>query len=453
MARLKLAALFAVIALCMSHSTRAADGAPNIIFILADDLGYGDLGCYGQRQILTPNLDRLAKDGMRFTHFYAGSTVCAPSRCALMTGFHCGHARIRGNGFVPLEPEDVTLAELLRERGYRTALVGKWGLGEDGTTGVPTKQGFDTFFGYLNQNHAHNYYPDFLWRGESRVPIEGNVVSKGVASERKHYSHDLFINEALQLLGERHERPFFLYLALTIPHANNEARDQGMEVPSDAPYTDRDWPQAQKNHAAMITYLDTGVGRVLDKLREIGLAENTIVCFSSDNGPHREGGGDPDFFDSNGPLRGIKRDLYDGGIRVPFIVRWPGHVPAGAVNDLVCANWDVLPTLVELAGGTPPENVDGISLAPRLTGDLARAQREHEYLYWEFHERGFAQAIRFGNYKAVRLRPQATPEVYDIIADPGESRNIANDRPELVKQADDILARARTESAAWPIKP
>ncbi len=439
----------AVISFCFADTLHAE---PNVIFILADDLGYGDLGCYGQQQIQTPHLDQMAREGTRFTQFYAGSTVCAPSRCALMTGYHCGHARIRGNGVVPLNPADVTIAELLRERGYHTALIGKWGLGEDGTAGIPTKQGFDSFFGYLNQNHAHNYYPDFLWRGESREAIAGNIVANGVASVRGHYSHDLFLQKALAFVGQPHDRPYFLYLALTIPHANNEAREKGMEVPSDAPYADRDWPQPQKNHAAMITYLDAGIGQLMQRLKEAGIDDNTIVCFSSDNGPHREGGGDPDFFDSNGPLRGIKRDLYDGGIRVPFIVRWPGHVKADAVSDLVGANWDVLPTLVEFSNGTAPAGIDGISLATTLLGTENRKQQEHEYLYWEFHERGFAQAIRWGDIKAVRLKPDATPEIYDVIADPGEMTNLALSRPDLVKQAEDIFSRARTEDAAWPIK-
>ncbi|MDZ4781558.1 MAG: arylsulfatase [Planctomycetia bacterium] len=444
--------LACVVWLAMSSFASAAEQPPNIIFMLADDLGYGDLGCYGQQQIQTPHLDQMAREGMRFTHFYAGSTVCAPSRCALMTGYHCGHARIRGNGVVPLDPADVTIAELLRERGYHTALIGKWGLGEDATTGIPSQQGFDSFFGYLNQNHAHNYYPDFLWRGETREAIVGNVVANGVASERGHYSHDLFLQEAMAFVGQTRDRPFFLYLALTIPHANNEAREKGMEVPSDAPYADRDWPPAQRNHAAMITYLDAGVGQLMQRLREAGLDDNTIVCFSSDNGPHREGGADPEFFDSNGPLRGIKRDLYDGGIRVPLIVRWPGRVKPGAVSDLVHAHWDVMPTLVELSGGMAPKDIDGISLAPTLLGVENRQQHEHEYLYWEFHERGFAQAIRFENFKAVRLKPDTTPEIYDIAADPGETTNLAMNRPDLVMKAEDVFRRARTEDAAWPIK-
>ena len=279
---------------------------PNIIFILADDLGYGDVGCYGQQKIKTPNLDRMAKQGMRFTQAYAGSTVCAPSRCVLMTGKHTGHAHIRGNALVPLRPEDVTIAMLLKRAGYVTGLIGKWGLGEPGTTGIPTKQGFDYFFGYLNQVHAHNYYPDYLWRNEEKVPLAGNVVEKNVATKRAQYSSDLFAEEALRFVEKNKDKPFFLYLALTTPHANNEAGKLGMEVPSDEPYSKMDWPQPQRNHAAMITRMDRDIGRLMEKLRELGLDENTIVFFTSDNGPHQEGGGNPFFFQSSGPLRRLQ---------------------------------------------------------------------------------------------------------------------------------------------------
>ena len=346
---------------------------PNIVFIMADDLGYGDLGCYGQKVIQTPNIDRLAGEGMRFTSCYAGSTVCAPSRCALMTGLHTGHARVRSNARVPLEPDDVTVAEVLKSAGYATGIVGKWGLGEPETTGIPTQQGFDTWFGYLNQAHAHNYYPDYLWRNEERVPLD-NVVEDGVASKKVTYSADRFEHEALDFLEQHQEDRFFLYYAATLPHANNEAGKQGMEVPSDQPYADRDWPQAQKNHAAMITYLDKQVGTLLDKLAELGLEKNTIVFFTSDNGPHREGGADPQFFHSSGPLRGFKRALYEGGIRVPMIVRYPGKIRAGSTNDTPWAFWDVLPTLAELAGGEAPAAIDGISMVPTPPGRIGRGQ-------------------------------------------------------------------------------
>ncbi|HEX30232.1 TPA: N-acetylgalactosamine-6-sulfatase, partial [Candidatus Poribacteria bacterium] len=291
------------------------DRKPNIIFILADDLGYGDLGCYGQRLIETPNIDALAAEGIRFTQCYAGSTVCAPSRCALMTGFHTGHARVRGNKLIPLRPRDVTVAEILKGAGYTTAIIGKWGLGEPGTTGVPNLKGFDEWFGYLNQRRAHNYYPEYLWRNTEKYWIKGNMNGKkGV------YSHDLFTEEALKFIRRNRGNPFFLYLAYTIPHANNELgrkTGNGMEVPSDEPYSDRSWPQVEKNFAAMVTRMDRDVGRIVSLLKELGIDGETVIFFSSDNGPHREGGHDPKFFKSSGPLRGIKRDLYEGGIRVP----------------------------------------------------------------------------------------------------------------------------------------
>ncbi|HYE31329.1 MAG TPA: arylsulfatase, partial [Methylomirabilota bacterium] len=322
--------LLFVLAVAAWASAQAAD-KPNIIFILADDLGYGDLACYGNKRIKTPNLDRMAQEGMRFTSAYAGSTVCAPSRSALMTGQHTGHTRIRGNARVPLLPEDVTVAEVLKQNGYKTALVGKWGLGEADTTGVPNEQGFDYFFGYLNQRHAHNYYPTFLWRNKEKVKLS-NIVpmedeeSAGVATEKKEYTHDLFAEEALKWVTENSKSPFFLYLAFTIPHSNNEAKQQGMEVPSDEPYTNESWPQPEKNKAAMITRMDRDVGRLLAKLKDLAIDDNTIVFFTSDNGPHKEGGNDPNFHQSSGPLRGIKRAMYEGGIRVPMIVRWPGKV-------------------------------------------------------------------------------------------------------------------------------
>jgi arylsulfatase A-like enzyme len=425
---------------------------PNIVFIMADDLGYGDLGCYGQRQIKTPNLDRLAAEGVRFTSCYAGSTVCAPSRCALMTGLHTGHARIRGNDRVPLGPDDVTVAEILRSAGYATGIIGKWGLGEPETTGIPTRQGFDEWFGYLNQHHAHNYYPDYLWKNEQKVALP-NVVQDNVASTRAAYSADLFTREALDFLDRHRLEPFFLYLPFTLPHANNEAGKQGMEIASDAPYSAEPWPQAQKNHAAMITYLDAQVGRVLDRLAELKLDQNTIVFFTSDNGPHREGGADPEFFKSSGPLRGFKRSLHDGGIRVPMIVRYPGRIAAGTASSQVWALWDALPTLAELVGAKFPKGLDGISMLPALLGEKAagRAQTNHEYLYWEFHERGFSQAVRFGDWKAIRPKPGAPLELYDLARDEAEQHDVAAQHAAVVQQAESLLSRARTDSAHWPV--
>jgi len=431
--------------------------APNIIFILADDLGYGDLGCYGQKQIRTPNIDRLAAEGMRFTQCYAGSTVCAPSRCCLMTALHTGHGRVRGNALVPLQAEDKTVAEVLKGAGYTTALVGKWGLGEPGSSGIPTKKGFDAFFGYLNQVHAHNYYPDYLWRDQQKVPLEGNVVEKGVAVKRAKYSHDLFTEEALAFVDKNKSKPFFLYLAYTIPHANNEAGKNGMEVPDDAPYTDKDWPPAQKNHAAMITRLDRDVGRLLKQLKDLGLDDKTLVLFSSDNGPHKEGGADPKFFASSGPLRGFKRDLTEGGIRVPFIARWSGHVQAGSTSDLVCAFWDFLPTAAELAGTSAPDKLDGLSIVPTLLGEkrAGRPQKTHDFLYWEFHERGFDQAVRMGDWKYI-CRPYAKDrpaELYNLKDDLGETRNVAGQHEDVVARMEAYLKEARTESKDWPVPP
>ncbi len=425
---------------------------PNIVFILADDLGYGDLGCYGQKVIKTPNIDKLAAEGMRFTDAYAGSTVCAPSRCCLMTGYHSGHAWVRGNKRIPLRPEDRTVAEVLKERGYATGLIGKWGLGEPETTGIPNKKGFDYFFGYLNQGHAHNYYPGYLWRNEEKVPLEGNVLkNERVALERNVYSHDLFAEEALQFVQRHKDGPFFLYLALTIPHANNERGrydGNGMEVPSLAPYEDEAWPEQQKGHAAMITRMDSDIGRFMDQLEELGIDENTIVIFTSDNGPHREGGADPKFFNSGGALRGIKRDLYEGGIRVPGIARWPGKVAAGSTSDLPWAFWDFLPTAAELAGAKAPEGIDGVSILPTLLGQGDK-QRERDTLYWEFHEGGFKQAVRMGRWKAVRPKTKAEIEIYDLATDLSEENDVAAEHPNLVAKAGALFRSERSPSGNW----
>ncbi|MCC6793955.1 MAG: arylsulfatase [Candidatus Hydrogenedentes bacterium] len=432
---------------------------PNIIFILADDLGYGDLGCYGQERIKTPNLDQMAKEGMRFTQCYAGSTVCAPSRCALMTGLHTGHCWIRGNARVPLRPEDVTVAELLKGAGYTTGLIGKWGLGNEDTTGTPNKQGFDYFFGYLDQGHAHNYYPTYLWRNDERVNLNNteDPKKKGVAVERKEYSHDLFAEEALQFVEKNKSNPFFLYLAFTTPHANNEggnATGDGMEVPDYGPYANENWPNPEKGRAAMITRMDADIGRLLVKLKELNIDENTLVIFSSDNGPHKEGNADPEFFKDSGPLRGIKRDLYEGGIRVPGIARWPGKIQP-KVSYQTWAFWDVLPTLCDIAGAEKPKEMDGISIAPTLLATertSAITQPQHDYFYWEFHEKGSKQAIRMGNLKAVRLAQGQPIELYDLTADIGETKNIASNHPNKVAQIEAIFAKARTPNEHWPLK-
>jgi len=423
-----------------------APAKPNIIFILADDLGYGDLGCYGQKKIRTPNLDRLAADGMRFTQCYAGSTVCAPSRCCLMTGVHTGHARIRGNARLALEPGDLTVAETLKPAGYTTGAFGKWGLGNEGSTGIPNRHGFDEWFGYLDQVHAHNYYPEFLWRNERQWQMRGNLNG-----QKSDYSPDWFTRAATNFMRVNQRHPFFLYLAYTIPHANNELKDKGMEVPSDVPYSKEDWPQQEKNKAAMITRLDSDVGKLLEKLKQLKLDQDTVIFFSSDNGPHREGGVDPGFFQSSGPLRGLKRDLYEGGIRVPMIVRWLGRIKAATTNDQVWAFWDFLPTAAEIAGLKPPPGIDGISMLPTLLG--TKQTNQHEFLYWEFHERGFQQAARMGDWKAVKSATDKPLELYDLKSDWGEKTNVADQHPEIVARMEGYLRTARTESKDWPIKP
>ena len=438
---------------------------PNIVLIVADDLGYGDLGAYGQQRILTPRLDALAQQGLSFTSFYAGSTVCAPSRASLMTGLHTGRTPVRGNfevqpmGQRPLPAETVSLGKILKDQGYNTALIGKWGLGGPGSEGEPNRHGFDHFFGYLCQRHAHNYYPEFLFLNTKRLP-PSNVLPEpkradgaGVAIEKNQYSADLLAAEALELIGERAVEPFFLAFTATLPHANNEGKQDGMEVPDLGPYAELDWPERQKQHAAMISRLDSDIGRLLDLLAEKGYADTTLVLFTPDNGPHREGGNDPDFNDSNGPLRGIKRDLYEGGIRVPLIARWPaGGTPRGATSDHVGAFWDLLPTFAELSGATPPAGIDGISLVPVLTGRAAE-QARHEYLYWEFHEgKATAQAVRLGDWKGVRPAPNAALELYDLAGDLGEERNVAAAHRDIVERIESIMTTARTENEIWPLR-
>jgi len=440
--------IFPALLIALTCSLTFASEKPNVIFIMADDLGYGDLGCYGQKVIQTPRIDRLSAEGTRFTQFYAGSTVCAPSRCVLMTGLHTGHATIRGNKMVPLRPEDVTVAEIFKQAGYATGIVGKWGCGEAYTTGIPNRQGFDFWYGYLNQWRAHNYYPDYLWRNEQPEVLLGN----NILNRPQQYSHDLFTAEALQFIEQNKSRPFFLYLAYTIPHANNELtrcnNGNGMEVPDYGPYKSKDWAKPQKGHAAMISRLDGDIGRIVKKLKGADIDNNTLIFFTSDNGPHHEGGADPAFFDSNGPLRGIKRDLYEGGIRVPMIARWPGKVKAGVSSDQIWAMWDFLPTMADLVGIEAPAGLDGISMLPALKG---KSQRDHEFLYWEFHERGFSQAVRMGDWKAVH-KDRGPLELYNLKEDIGEERNVAGNRPAVVAKIEACLAKARTDSKHWPGK-
>ncbi|MBM3821623.1 MAG: arylsulfatase [Verrucomicrobia bacterium] len=420
---------------------------PNIILIVADDLGYGDLGCYGQTRIKTPNLDRLAAEGMRFTQFYAGAADSTPSRAALMTGLHTGHGRIRGNKPIALAQEDTTLAEVLRAVGYKTCALGKWGLGSAGSTGMPTKQGFIDWFGYLDDVHSQNYYPTSLWRNERTFTLRGNLYGK-----RTEYSHDWFTKASLNYIRQQEIESFFLYIAYTLPQANQERQKavrDGLEVPNDHPYTKEPWPQAEKNKAAMITRLDQDVGRILNAVRTTRLDEHTLILFTSDNGPHEDGGNKTAFFRSAGPLRGIKRDLYEGGIRVPMIARWTGKIPEGIVSDQVWAMWDLLPTLADIAGAKPPEKLDGLSMVPALLGK--EQSEQHEFLYWESHEPGFQQAIRFKEWKGMRTAPGKDLELYHLVRDPGETNNVAASQQEITMKLSDLLKSARRESPDWPL--
>ena len=435
---------------------------PNVVFILADDLGYGDLGSYGQRKIQTPHLDQLAAEGLRFTQVYAGSTVCAPSRSSLMTGMHNGHNRVRDNlpHGVWLRPDDLTVAEVLKQAGYRTGGIGKWSLGNPGSWGIPLYQGFDHWYGHLNQDQAHFYYPDYLWDDDTVSLLQEVVMVGEVGKMRGNrggrnalYTHDLFTERALAFVEDNRDRPFFLYLSYTLPHFSDYPRDSPEHyiVPSDAPYSSRDWPQIAKNYAAMITRLDRDVGHLVTRLGELGLDQSTLVVFTSDNGPYQGVPTPIEFFDSNGPLRGGKRDVYEGGIRVPFIARWPGKVPAGRVSDQVFAFWDILPTLAELAGLPPPEGIDGISMLPALLG---QPQEGHEFLYWDYGHvrRTFKQAVRMGEWKGVRNGVRAPLELYDLRDDIGEARDVASAHPEVVQRIEELMEAARTDVPEYPIR-
>ncbi|NOX57089.1 MAG: arylsulfatase [Planctomycetes bacterium] len=415
---------------------------PNIIFILADDLGQFDLGCYGQKNILTPNLDRMAAEGMRFTQCYAGAAVCAPSRCCLMTGLHTGHARVRSNssrvggvppqGRVPLIDEDLTVAEVLKSVGYATGITGKWGLGEPNTSGVPNRQGFDEWFGFLNQRHAHTYYPEYIWRNEQFEIVWGNM-----GGYENQWIHDDFTRFALEFIKQHRRGPFFLYLAYTVPHGR-------YEIPDDEPYSDRPWPDSAKRYAAMVTRLDADVGKLFALLKKLGIDERTIVFFGSDNGATYT---DPPIH-SAGPLRGKKGTLYEGGIRTPMIVRWPGRIAAGRVSDQVWAFWDFLPTAAELAGASIPEGIDGISIVPTLFG---RPQRQHDFLYWEFPTRRYPQAVRQGVWKGVRKAWNGPIELYNLRDDPSEQRDVAGQHPNIVAGMDAIMRAQHTDSPFWPV--
>ncbi len=439
----------------LGSTLRANDDLPNIIYIMADDLGYGDLSCFGQTKFETPNIDSLAKEGVTFTNYYAGSTVCAPTRCVLMTGMHTGHAYVRGNrevkpeGQAPMPANIVTLPRLLKKAGYTTGMFGKWGLGAPGSASDPVEH-FDTFYGYNCQRQAHTFYPTHLWHNDKKVMLD-----------EKTYSADLISDQLLQFVRDNKDRPFFAYVPFTIPHA-------AMHVPEDdhAPFRKK-WPQFDnkigkykgpdvKNpiaaFAGMMTRMDRHVGELMALLKELGIDDNTIVSFTSDNGPHMEGGHDPKFFNSNGPLKGHKRDLYEGGIRVPFVARWPGKIKAGTETDIPVAMWDVLPTCLEIAEVETPGSIDGISYLPALLGKTEEQPR-HEYLYWAFYERGGKQAVRMGKWKSVRNNvgkdPNSTPELYDLTSDIGETKNVATAHPDIVKQMEVYMQEAHAPSADW----
>lgn len=440
---------------------------PNIVFILADDLGYGELGCYGQQVIETPCLDQMAKEGMRFRQFYAGATVCAPSRSVLMTGLHHGHTRVRGNAgkanpkAQALKPDDFTVADLLRQSGYRTALIGKWGLGDVGeaSSGLPRKHGFHEFLGYLNQHHAHNHFPDFLWRNEEKIRLPNKVTAVGefgggYATEAVQFADDLFAEEALKFVSENRNRPFFLYWSLVTPHANNErtrAMKDGAHVPDYGPYADKDWPNPDKGHAAMVTRLDGYVGRMLAELKSLGLDKNSLVVFTSDNGPHNESNHNTGRFNPSGPLSGVKRSLTDGGIRVPAIAWWPEHIAAGSESDHAAYFGDWMATAAELSGSAVPADLDSISFAPTMLGRTTE-QKTHDFLYWEFHEGGFRQAAIYqGRWKGIRAGGNDEPiRLFDLQEDVAEKDDIAGQHPEIARTISSYLKTARSESPDWP---
>ena len=456
------------------QTTKSVQRPPNIILILADDLGYGEIGCYGQKWIETPNIDRLAKQGIKFTQFYSGQTVCAPSRCSLLTGMHQGHAVIRNNGNPaarkkigkddplyfpgqnPIPLKTVTIAEILKERGYKTAAIGKWGLGFEGSSGDPNRQGFDLFYGYNCQRHAHNHYPRFLWRNHQREMLPGNDRE----ASGEIYSQDRFTQVALEFIDENKDRPFFLYLPFAIPHLaiqvpSDSLKEFGHHIPEED-YQHRGYiphPKPRAGYAAMVSHMDRDIGTIIKRVEELGLERDTLFIFTSDNGPapNRLGGTDSDFFRSAGPLRGGKGSLYEGGIRVPLVVSWPGTINPGQETNHLCAFWDLFATIAELTG-KDNNPTDGISLAPVL---LSRSgQTEHEYLYWEFPGYGGQQAIRRGNYKGIRTgllkNPGAKIQLYDLDRDIAESNDIAAEHPELVKRLSELMEQAHRPSPTFP---
>ena len=456
-----------------SCTTKSKKQKMNVIYILADDLGYGDLGCYGQKIIKTPNIDRLAEEGMLFTQHYSGCTVSAPSRSCLMTGQHTGHTYIRGNqshgteGEEPLPGNTYTLARMMKDAGYATGAFGKWGLGYPCSEGDPTNLGFDEFFGYNCQRQAHHYYPYHLWHNQEKVMLPGNEGSK-----TETYAQDLIQEKALQFIVDNQTKPFFLYLPYILPHAELVSPEDSIlamykgKIEEGKPYEGVDdiknpyykyggYCSSENPHAdfaSMVTRFDAYVGEIMQTLKRLGLDKNTIVFFASDNGPHQEGGADPDFFNSYGPFRGIKRDMYEGGIRVPLIAWAPGKVEAGTCSDHISAFWDVMPTLADIAGGEIKGECDGISFAPTLFG--GKGQKQHEYLYWEFHERGGRVAVRMGNWKGVKLNfgknPQAPMQLFNLENDVHEDCDVSEQHPDIVEQMEIFIKQAHVKSDLFP---
>ncbi|WP_439489844.1 arylsulfatase [Algoriphagus sp.] len=471
-----------VIFSCNSREVQKEDSGisgkkPNIIFILADDLGYGDLGFLGQKYIETPNIDRLAQEGMFFTNHYSGATVCAPSRSSFITGLHTGHTPVRGNlqvgtgGQYPLPDSVTSIAQVLKDVGYKTGAFGKWGLGFADNSGDPEKHGFEKFYGYYSQSIAHRYYPAYLWDNGEKVDLEGNDWT-----EKKVYAPDVIQQETISFIEKNKENPFFLFMPIIMPHAELAAPDDGIFQKYRAKFGDeiaypagngteygpdirlpayQSQPYPHATFAVMVERIDTYVGEVVKKLEELGLAENTLIIFASDNGAHKEGGADPEFFNSNGPFRGFKRDLYEGGVRTPMIAWWPGKVLAGSQSDHVSAFWDLLPTFADVAGAEIPSGIDGISFLPEILGQ--KDQKTHEYLYWEFHEEGGKQAVRQGNWKAVKLdvfeAEAPRIELYNLTVDLGEEEDIAVDHPEKVKELEAIMKAAHKPNPVFGLLP
>lgn len=450
---------------CMATFCHAAS-KPNVIYIIADDLGYGDLSAYGQTRFTTPHIDAISKNGITFKQHYSAAPVCAPARAALMTGYHVGHGSVRGNyevqpeGQKAMPAETFTLAHLFKKAGYVTGALGKWGLGAPGSTSEPLKMGFDRFYGFNCQRQAHHYYPYFLWNDNQREMLWGNF-----GMETKEYAPDLIQEQALKFVEANKDKPFFLFYPMIQPHAEMFAPEKAMAkyrgkflpessfkgIDGGAEFRKKEYgsqPEAHAAFAAMVETMDEDVGELMAKLTKLGIADNTLVIFTSDNGPHQEGGHDPDYFKSSGGLRGYKRDLYEGGIRVPMIATWPGKIPAGSVSDHISAFQDVLPTMAELTGQPTPEAIDGISFLPTLLKN--GQQRQHNYLYWEFHEKKGRVAIRKGNWKGVRydvsVDSKSPLELYDLSTDPRESRNIAETNEDIVRELDLLISGARTAS-------